>query len=71
MTSHFLMNLRPWKVVAGGRSVVVHIRTKGVTPRWRRLTQKEVAQQQTMAKRLGAAMLRLPSSSIDRVEMAR
>lgn len=55
MTAHFLMNLRPWKVASGNRSVVVHIRTKGVTPRWRRLTQKEVQQQQAMAKRLGAA----------------
>lgn len=71
MTALFLMTLRPWKVVAGSRSVVVHVRTKGVTPRWRRLTQKEVEQQQAMAKRLGAAMLRLPSSAIDRVEMAR
>lgn len=71
MQAHFLMTLRPWKVVAGGRSVVVHIRTKGVTPRWRRLTQREVEQQQVLAKRLGAAMLRLPSSAIDRVEMAR
>jgi hypothetical protein len=71
MSVHFLMNLRPWKVVAGGRSIVVHIRTKGVTPRWRRLTEREVKQQQAMAKRLGAAMLRLPASAVDRVEMAR
>jgi hypothetical protein len=71
MSAHFMMNLRPWKVVAGGRSIVVHIRTKGVTPRWRRLTAREVKQQQAMAKRLGAAMLRLPASAVDRVEMAR
>lgn len=71
MTAHFLMNLRPWKVISGDRSVVVHIRTKGITPRWRRLTQKEVRQQQAMARRLGAAMLRIPASAIDKVEMAR
>jgi hypothetical protein len=71
VAAHFFMHLRPWKVVAGGRSVVVHIRTDGITPRWRRLTQKEVRQQQALAKRLGAAMLRLPSSAVDRVEMAR
>ena len=71
MTAHFLMNLRPWKVASGNRLVVVHIRTKGVTPRWRRLTQKEVQQQQAMAKRLGVAMLRIPASAIDKVEMAR
>lgn len=71
MSAHFMMNLRPWKVVAGGRSIVVHIHTKGVTPRWRRLTEREVKQQQAMAKRLGAAMLRLPASAIERVEMAR
>lgn len=71
MAAYFLMNLRPWKVISGNRSVVVHIRTKGVTPRWRRLTQKEVQQQQAMAKRLGAAMLRIPTSAIDKVEMAR
>ena len=71
MSAHFMMNLRPWKVVAGGRSIVVHIRTKGVTPQWRRLTEREVKQQQAMAKRLGAAMLRLPASAVERVEMAR
>jgi hypothetical protein len=71
MTAHFLMNLRPWKVIAGNRSVVVHVRTDGVTPRWRRLTQREVEQQQALAKRLGAALLRLPASAVDRVEMAR
>ncbi|MDA0342390.1 MAG: hypothetical protein O3B74_12425 [Proteobacteria bacterium] len=71
MSAHFLMNLRPWKVKAGGRSVIVHIRTQGLTPRWRRLTAKEVREQQALARRLGAAMLRIPASAIDGVEMAR
>lgn len=71
MGAHFLMNLRPWRVMAGGKSVVVHVRTKGLTPRWRGLTQKEVREQQAMARRIGAAMLRVPATAIDRVEMAR
>ncbi|MBM85228.1 MAG: hypothetical protein CMM47_04315 [Rhodospirillaceae bacterium] len=71
MSANFLMNLRPWKVVTGERSVVVHIRTEGLTPRWRAQTQKEKRQQQAMARRIGAAMLRVPPSAIERVEIPR
>lgn len=71
MSAHFLTHLRPWKVVKGERSVIVHIRTKGLTPRWRKQTQKEIRLQQAMARRIGAALLRVPPSTIERVEIPR
>ena len=57
--------------MANGQSVVVHVHTKGLTPRWRTLTQQEVREQQAVARRIGAALLRVSATAVDRVDMAR
>lgn len=70
MRAHFFWTARPWKVSAYGRSVVIHVRTNGLTPRWRKPTASEVAQQRALARRLGATRLRVTAAEVEKVEMA-